>query len=129
MPLSDLGDLLSNSQHRVEARAGVLEHEAVVAAGERGVSEHRPRDPAGDLRVVRQQSGERQRQRALARAALADDRETLAGDDFEVDGFQRSGRLSVRPVGDRQAGQAGQQRTHARALRFASASASPSEKR
>ena len=89
MPLGDLGDLLADRQHRVEARAGVLEHETVVAAGERSVAEYRPCDPPGDIGVVRQQSGERQRQRALARAALADDRETLAGDDVEVDGFQR----------------------------------------
>ena len=80
--------------------------------------------------LVRQQPGQRQRQRALARAALADDREPLAREDVEIDD-RRARPFGFRPRDRRRdsAGEAGQQRAHARALRLASASASPSENR
>jgi hypothetical protein len=58
MPLIHFGNLLADRQHGIEARPRVLENEAIVAAWERCVAEYRPCDPAGDCRIVRQQSGE-----------------------------------------------------------------------
>ena len=74
-------------------------------------------------------SGRRQRQGGFARTALADNGQAFPGDDLEIDGFQRGAGLSVRAIGDGQAGEASQHLAHAAALRFASTSANPSEKR
>ena len=48
------------------------------------------------MALVGQQAGERQRQRALARAALADDRQPLAGDDIEIDAVERGASIRRR---------------------------------
>ena len=129
MPSRDLGDLLADVKHRIEAGAGILEDEADVAAGQGRVAEPRPVQPSAQARIVGQQPGQRQRQRALARAAFADDGEALAGEDVEIDGVERRRRPAIGAVGDRQAAQAGERAAHARDLRRASASARPSENR
>ena len=83
--------------HRVEAGAGILEDEADVAAAARGA---RPRPGQsmlpGDLRRRGQQAGDRQRQRALARAAFADHRQALAGAEIEIDAVERGGVAAAR---------------------------------
>src|SRR5690606_35784289 len=56
-------------------------------------------------------------------------RKTLAGQDVEIDALQRGGGCPAGAVGHRKPGEAGESFGHARALRFANASASPSENR
>ena len=95
--------LRADGAHRVQRRHRVLEdHRDVLAAQPlelaAGHAQHVDAvelDVAVDARAVGQQSHERQRGDALARAGLADHAEHLAGSDVEadaVDGLQRAAR-------------------------------------
>src|SRR5262249_10213643 len=104
-----LVELFRDRNQRIEGRVRVLRHEADARAAQvaprRRVGEiestilevHFARD---DPRVARQKSEQRQRERALAAAALARDGECFAARDFEVHAFERKSALA--PVSDRE---------------------------
>ena len=79
-------------------------------------------------RRARQQPGNRQRQRALARTAFADDRQALAGNDIETDPSQRRHLVAIPPVGHRQIADRSQ-RGHDRLRLTAVVSTTPSPAR
>ena len=87
-----LRDLLADRQRRVERCERILEHDAEAAAAQRAQFGLRHREqvaaieedaPRGDPRLRPKQPEHRERDRALARAGLADQRERLALADCE----------------------------------------------
>ena len=87
-----------------------------------------PVDAAFNPGARRQQPGNRQRQRALARAAFADDGEAFAGGDIEADILQRRHLAAVAAIGHRQIADR-KQRRHDRLLLTAVVSTTPSPAR
>ena len=94
-----LGDLITDSQHRVEARHRLLKDDAdVIATNRAHFSVAQPQqipalkaDRAGDLaRRLGNEPQDRHGGDGLAATAFADDRERLTGGDVERDAVDRA---------------------------------------
>ncbi len=103
-----LADLPLDGVQRVEAGHRLLEDEADVVAAHVAQAAGVGREHvlaavahgAGDLGVLRQQPHGRERGHRLARAALADERQGLAGKELEADAAHRLGALAALDEGD-----------------------------
>jgi hypothetical protein len=124
----DFCNLPPDGDNGIERAAGILEDEADILSVARKMCESRPLDNAFDQGLVRQQPGNRQRQRALSRAAFADDGDALARAERQVDAAQRFCFRRPRAIADSQRRDI-QQRFQERLLRAAEASTTPSPAR
>ncbi|EGE55381.1 hypothetical protein RHECNPAF_930026 [Rhizobium etli CNPAF512] len=108
------GDLFSDRQDGIEARARILEDEAEIAARAGRMAERGPEHFAGDFRSLGQQTGQRPGERALAGAAFTDDCQPFARGDIEINAVESGGSIVfVAPIGDRELSETAEDVAHA----------------